>query len=67
MVPVSTVLKAPTGGHAKSTFDLFVPTAQGVSTALVVCFAGGWWTQDKHEDLRLFCLALAEHVTSITT
>jgi len=61
MVPVSCVLKTPTGGHAKATFDLFVPTGANAGTALVVCFAGGWWTHDKHEDLRLFCLALAEH------
>jgi acetyl esterase/lipase len=56
---VTCLLKSPTGGHPKAAFDLFVPTG-GAVQALVACFAGGWWTADRHEDLRLFCLALAE-------
>ncbi len=52
-------LKSPCGAHARNHYDLFIPD-RAEHQALVVCFHGGWWNQGRGEDLRLFCLALAE-------
>ncbi len=52
-------LKSPCGPHARNHYDLFVPE-RSEGMALVACFHGGWWNQGRGEDLRLFCLALAE-------
>jgi acetyl esterase/lipase len=52
-------LKSPCGPHARNHYDLFIPD-RAEHQALVACFHGGWWSQGRHEDLRLFCLALAE-------
>jgi acetyl esterase/lipase len=54
-------LNLPSGSHPhpRNLSDLFVPDGSDAS-ALVVCLHGGWWSQGRHEELRAFCLALAE-------
>jgi acetyl esterase/lipase len=47
------------GPQPRQGCDLFIPDSQDDST-LVVCFHGGWWSHGRHEDLRGFCLHLAE-------
>ena len=52
-------LRLAYGAHARQHYDLFVPE-KPASGVLVVVVHGGWWTHGRHEDLRPFCLALAE-------
>jgi acetyl esterase/lipase len=59
MPDLRTSLALPYGQHVRHRFDVFVPQALE-SAAVVVCFHGGWWSQGRHEDLRPFCLHLAE-------
>lgn len=59
MTDLRTSLSLPYGQHARHRFDVFVPQRLECG-ALVVCFHGGWWSHGRHEDLRPFCLHLAE-------
>jgi acetyl esterase/lipase len=54
------VLSLPYGGHPRQRFDLVMPDG-AEDRALVILLHGGWWAGGRHEDLRLACLALAEH------
>jgi acetyl esterase/lipase len=47
------------GAHPRQRFDLFVPI-DADQLVLVACFHGGGWSQGRHEELRPFCLHLAE-------
>jgi acetyl esterase/lipase len=47
------------GTQPRQSCDIFIPESQDDST-LVACFHGGWWSHGRHEDLRAFCLHLAE-------
>jgi acetyl esterase/lipase len=58
MSTISTVLSVSYGEHPRQRLDVFVPT--GASGALLLCIPGGWWSDGRHESLRLWCLALAE-------
>ena len=61
-MPLTASLSTPYGPHPEQAFDVFVPPADPVARrALVVAIHGGWWHQGHHQDLRAFCLALAEH------
>jgi acetyl esterase/lipase len=59
MAVARALLKLPYGPHPRTQFDLIVPEG-AEDSALVICLHGGWWTHGRHEDLRAFCLALAE-------
>ncbi len=62
-MPVTASLSIPytaDAANSEQSFDVFIPEGAG-SKALVVAIHGGWWHQGHHQDLRAFCLALAEH------
>lgn len=56
---ITTTLQSAYGPHPTQRVDVFVP-AGAERRALVACFAGGWFHAGRHEELRAFCLALAE-------
>lgn len=58
-MPIIASLSSPYGPQAAQRVDVFVP-AGGEERALVACFAGGWWTGGRQQELRACCLALAE-------
>lgn len=63
-MPVTASLSVRHGAHPEQSFDVVVPdhsAGDGNRQALVVALHGGWWHQGHHQDLRAFCLALAEH------
>jgi len=59
MPALHAVLAQPFGNHPRQQIDVFIPerlTARG----LVALIHGGWWSQGRHQDLRLLALHLAE-------
>jgi acetyl esterase/lipase len=59
MPDIHTSLGVTYGSHLRHSCDLFIPERCNDAT-LVACFHGGWWSHGRHEDLRAFCLHLAE-------
>lgn len=59
MTDLRASLAIPFGPHARQRVDVFVP-ARSQPLATVLCVHGGWWSHGRHEDLRPFCLHLAE-------
>lgn len=59
MTDLRASLAIPFGPHARQRIDVFAPT-RPQPLAVVLCVHGGWWSHGRHEDLRQFCLHLAE-------
>jgi acetyl esterase/lipase len=59
MTDLRASLAIPFGPHARQRVDVFIP-ARPQPLATVLCVHGGWWSHGRHEDLRPFCLHLAE-------
>jgi acetyl esterase/lipase len=52
-------LDLPYAAHPAQRYDLFMPDSRQ-NRPVIVCFHGGWWNHGRHQDLRAFCLHLAE-------
>ncbi len=60
MTDLHVALSTAYGAQPQQRYDLFLPHG-GEHFALTVCFHGGWFNAGRHEELRGFALALAEH------
>lgn len=59
MPALHAVLSQSYGNHPRQVIDVFVPERLN-ARGLVALIHGGWWTQGRHQDLRLLALHLAE-------
>ncbi len=59
MPALHAVLAQPYGQHPRQQIDVFIPERLAAN-GLVALVHGGWWSQGRHQDLRLFALHLAE-------
>jgi len=59
MPALHAVLAQPYGQHPRQQLDVFIPERLA-ARGLVVLIHGGWWSQGRHQDLRLLALHLAE-------
>lgn len=59
MPALHAVLAQPYGQHPRQQIDVFIPERL-IARGLVALIHGGWWTQGRHQDLRLLALHLAE-------